>query len=73
MIFTGDDLNVPGGRSRLYSAVSLDQIAWQVEGLLMGGPATDIFYSTLVDDLLVFIRIDVGQPRFIGTVTTIMP
>ena len=73
MIFTGDDLNVPGGRSRLYSAVSLDKILWQVEGLLLGGPATDIFYSTLVDDLLVFIRTDVGQPRFIGAVTTIMP
>jgi hypothetical protein len=73
MIFTGDDLNVPGGRSRLYSAVSLDRVVWQVEGLLMGGPATDLFYSTLVDDLLVFIRVDVGQARYIGAVSILMP
>ena len=73
MIFTGDDLNVPGGRSRLYSAVSLDRTTWQVEGLLMGGAATDLFYSTLVDDLLVFIRADVGQPRSIGAERVLMP
>ncbi|MGE0352257.1 MAG: hypothetical protein AB7I33_01825 [Gemmatimonadales bacterium] len=74
MIFTGDDLNV-GGHSRLYSAVSLDRTSWQVEGVLMTGDATgtDIFYSTVVDSLLVFIRRDPGQVRYLATATVTMP
>ena len=73
MVFTGDNLNVPGGRSRLHTAVSLDRASWQYEGQLMGSEATDIFYSTLVDDLLVFIRQDLGQDRHLASARVTMP
>jgi hypothetical protein len=56
MFFTGDNLDVPGGASRIYSAVSVDGVHWQVEGVLLGGGKVNYFYSTAVGDLLVFIR-----------------
>jgi len=56
MFFTGDNLDSPGGASRIYSAVSVDGTHWQVEGVLLGGGAVDYFYSTAVGNLLVFIR-----------------
>lgn len=67
MFFTGDNLDVKGGRSRIYSAVSLDGNSWQVEGVVLGDRATDYFYSTLVDDLLVFIR-SVSGSNSLGSV-----
>jgi hypothetical protein len=73
MIFTGDNLDIPGGRSRLYTAVSLDKLTWQIEGTLLGSSTTDIFYSTLVDNVLVFIRQDLDQPRFLATASVVMP
>jgi hypothetical protein len=73
MVFTGDNLNVPGGRSRLYTALSLDGSSWQFEGLLMEGAGTDIFYSTLVGDLLVFIRQEIGQLRYLASARLTMP
>lgn len=73
MVFTGDNLDLPGGRSRLYTAVSLDRARWQVEGLLMGSESTDIFYSTLVGDLLVFVRQDLGQLRYLASARVTMP
>jgi hypothetical protein len=68
MFFTGDNLDVRGGRSRLYTAVSRDKAKWQIEGELLADPNTDYFYSTLVDNLLVFIRQPVGQDRALGMV-----
>jgi hypothetical protein len=73
MLVTADNLNAPGGRSRLWSAVSTDRNHWQLEGELMGADGTDLFYSTLVDNLLVFIRLDAGQPRRLASVTVDMP
>lgn len=73
MIFTGDNLNQPGGRSRLYSAVSVDKTAWQVEGVFMASLNADLYYSSLVDDLLVFIRHDIGQPLFLAITSVSMP
>ncbi|MEO8294537.1 MAG: hypothetical protein ABI613_03400 [Gemmatimonadota bacterium] len=73
MIFTGDNLNQSGGRSRLYSAVSTDRVTWQLEGELMGDSSTNIYYSALVDSVLAFIRWDDGQPRFLGTTQVLMP
>jgi hypothetical protein len=73
MIFTGDNRNQPGGRSRLYSAVSVDLIRWQVEGVLMSSPVSDLFYSSLVGDLLVFIRFDPGIGHYIATARVTMP
>lgn len=52
MIFTADDLNRPGGRSRLWSAVSTDRITWQVEGQILGAPGVQYFYSAVVGDRL---------------------
>lgn len=56
MFFTGDNLDSPGGSSRIYSAVSEDGTHWQVEGVVLGGGVADYFYSTIAGDLLVFIR-----------------
>ena len=56
MFFTGDDLDTPGGASRIYSAVSVDGVQWEVEGLVLGGGSVDYFYSTMTDGVLVFIR-----------------
>lgn len=73
MIMTADNLQDPGGRSRLWSAVSVDGVHWQLEGELMGAVGTNLYYSTLVDDLLVFVRKDNGQPRRLASVTVDMP
>lgn len=56
MFFTGDDLDAPGGASRIYSAVSVDGVQWEVEGIVLEGGRVDYFYSTMTDGLLVFIR-----------------
>lgn len=66
MIFTGDNLATPGGHSRIYTAVSLDLTRWQVEGALIADDNYDFFYSSLVDDLLVFIRRQAGQPDILA-------
>jgi hypothetical protein len=73
MVFTADDRNVPGGRSRIWSAVSTDQAEWQLEGEIMGMVGTDVFYSTLIDDRLVFIRSEAGQNQALATATVSMP
>jgi hypothetical protein len=73
MIMTADNLSDPGGRSRLWSAVSTDKTHWVLEGELIGAEGTNLYYSTLVDDLLVFLRADVGQPRRLASVTVAMP
>lgn len=73
MLFTADDRNVPGGRSRIWSAVSTDQAKWQLEGEIMGAVGTDLFYTTLLDDRLVFIRKDTAQNQRLATATVAMP
>jgi hypothetical protein len=73
MLFTADDLNVLGGRSRMWSAVSTDQRQWQLEGEIMGMVGVDLFYATVVDDRLVFIRKEPGQNRVLATATVAMP
>ena len=56
MFFTGDNLDARGGRSRIYSAVSVDGSEWEVEGIVLDGEGVNYFYSTVVEDILVFIR-----------------
>ncbi len=73
MIVTADDLNVPGGRSRLWSAVSTDQTRWHLEGELMSAEGNDFLYSTMVDDRLVFIRHEAGKAWRLATATVSMP
>jgi hypothetical protein len=63
MFFTGDNLDSRGGSSRIYSALSDDGTHWQVEGVVLGGGEEDYFYSSLVGDLLVFIRTVKGVHR----------
>jgi len=73
MLFTADDLNTPGGRSRIWSAVSTNQTQWQLEGEIMGLVGTDLFYSSLIEDRLVFIRKEAAQYQRLATATVVMP
>ena len=73
MLFTADDRGTPGSVSQVWSAVSTDLENWQVEGPLMGAPGTDLYYTSLVDDRIVFIRKDLGGPTTIATAIVTMP
>jgi hypothetical protein len=73
MFFTGDDLNLPGGRSRIFSAVSRDRSQWKFESELLGAPGTDLYYTALVGNRLYFLRQDNGQLRRLAGVTLTMP
>jgi hypothetical protein len=73
MIVTADNLNIPGGRSRLWSAVSTDEDTWQFEGELLGEVGGDYLYSSLLDDQLVFLHQTAGLPRVVGIATVQMP
>ena len=66
MIFAADNRDDRDGRGRLWSAVSTDLQAWQLEGPLIEADGSNYYYSSLVDDLLVFIRDDSGSPPFEG-------
>lgn len=73
MYFTGDDLNSRNGRSRIYTAVSTDGVAWQIEGPLLDSPTTDFYYSSFASGLLAFIRSTGGGPRSLGLVRVLSP
>src|SRR6266571_1214865 len=73
MIFAGDNRFAPGWRSRIWSAVSTDKKAWQVEGQLMGSNETKLWYASLVDERLVFMREDDGDRRRLAIATVLMP
>ena len=65
MIFTADNRDGPGpNRSALWSAVSTDRTHWQVERELLGAPGANLYYATLVDELLVSIQ---GDPQVFTT------
>ena len=68
MYFTGDNLDVSNGGSRIFTAVSRDRRTWQVEGPLLDEPDADFFYSTMVDSTLVFIRRDARGRDRLGSV-----
>jgi len=73
MIFSGDDRFQSGWRGRIWSAVSTDERSWQVEGELMGGLQTKLWYASLVDDRLVFVREDQGDTKRLAIATVTMP
>jgi hypothetical protein len=73
MLLTADDLNIPGGRSRLWSAVSIDKLTWQLEGELLSTPGASYFYSTLEGDRLVTVCGSDLRSRHLCTVTVQMP
>lgn len=52
MIFTADNLGQLGGRSRLWSAVSIDRVHWSIEGEILGAPGLNYLYCALVGDQL---------------------
>lgn len=66
MIFAADNRDDRDGRGRLWSAVSTDLQSWQLEGPLIEADRSNYYYSSLVDDFLVFIRDDSGLPPFEG-------
>jgi len=72
MVFTGDDRS-PGGSSDIWSAVSVDKVNWQVEGMLEHSLGTWFAYPVLVDDKMVFLRQDPNQQRRIAIATVLMP
>ncbi len=73
MIFSADNIDQPGGRRRLWSAVSTDLEHWQFEGELIGAVGTDVWYSSLAGNRLVFLRQDTGLPRRVAIATVTMP
>ena len=74
MVFTADDRHQPGGRSRLWSAISTDQVQWQIEGEILGEPGLEYLYSVIVDDRLFTLRSPQGvfDPRLVS-LTVQMP
>jgi hypothetical protein len=73
MVFTGDNRPTPGHRSKLWSAVSSDRIRWQIEGVLMGSDNSNLYYSSLVNGRLIYLRRDDGGSVQLATATITMP
>jgi hypothetical protein len=73
MVFTADNRPTPGHRSKLWSAVSTDRVHWQVEGVLLGSDNSNLFYPSLVNERLVFLRSDDGGNLRLATATVRMP
>ncbi len=73
MIFSGDNRFQPGWRGGIWSAVSTDERVWYVEGELMGGAQTRLWYASLVDDRLIVIRQDDGDIWRLAIATVTMP
>ena len=44
-----------------------------MERELLGAPGTNLYYSSLADDMLVTVRIDEGQVRGLARATVRMP
>jgi len=73
MVFTGDNLNVPGGQSTLWSAVSTDEIHWQSEGQLLSTVGVNYYYSTIAAGRLYFLREVPNVSRKIEYASIAMP
>jgi hypothetical protein len=73
MLFTVDGRGSPGSRSAMWSAVSTDRAHWQIEGELLGGAFSDLYYAAMVDDQVVFIRRDNGGPMHLSIANVAMP
>jgi hypothetical protein len=58
MFFTADDRVAKTARSAVWSAVSTDRQNWIVEGRVLGDPTTDLYYTSLLDNRLFYLRID---------------
>lgn len=72
MLFTADGRGTPGTRSAIWSAVSRDMSTWQLEGEVVGGQGSNIYYAALLGDRIVFIRND-GGASYLATAALNMP
>jgi hypothetical protein len=72
MLYAADGRNT-GGRSAIWSAVSTDHETWQIEGEVLGGVNSNLYYSAMVDDQVVFIRRDGSGPLQLAIATVTMP
>jgi hypothetical protein len=61
MFFTADDRDQPNGRSRIWSAVSVDRLSWQIEGQILGAPGVEYLYSTVLDNHLYSVQSSQGS------------
>ena len=73
MFFTADDRPAPTSRSGVWSAVSTDRLNWEIEGQVLGGSSTDLYYATLAGNRIFFVRKDVGSPLRLAEATVQMP
>jgi hypothetical protein len=73
MLFTADGRGTPGSRSGIWSAVSTDREHWQIEGEVLGGPTSNLYYCAVVGDQIVFVRRDDGGPLQLSNATLTMP
>ena len=53
--------------------MSTDCAHWQIEGELLGGAYSDLYYAAMVDDQVVFIRRDNGGPMHLSIADVVMP
>lgn len=73
MLFTADGRPSSGSRSATWSAVSTDRGHWQVEGELFGSPSSNLYYAAMVDDHVIFARLDNGGSMHLSIANVIMP
>ncbi len=73
MVFTADGRGTPGSRSGIWSAVSTDMEHWQLEGQVLGGPSSNLYYSAIAGDQIVFVRHDDGGPLQLSHAVLTMP
>jgi hypothetical protein len=69
MFFTADDRLNPNSRSAVWTAVSTDRKNWTVEGRIAGDSTTDLYYASVLDSRLYFIRQDVGGGARLASAT----
>ena len=73
MLFTADGRGTPGRRSAIWSAVSTDRSHRQVEGEVVGGSGTNLYYSTTLDDQVFFLRSDISRAPRLTSAKVTMP
>jgi hypothetical protein len=73
MVFSADNRDQTGGRHRIWSAVSTDRTHWQLEDELLGAVGSNLYYSSMVDDWIVFMRQDGAGPLALAIATVVMP
>ena len=73
MLFSADGRGTPGSRSAVWSAVTTDLEHWQIEGEVLGSSTSNLYYSALIDDQVVFVRAYNGGRLRLAIATVAMP